>query len=306
MAVALARRRLLRLLLALLASPVAGLPKHSKFQVAQGGVLESVERPDLRINVMGGQLNPGDPLVLWPCSAQGHESFELSDGLIRLGGNRAMCLNAGGGVNAGTPIMTWPCAQHGRPEAHEEFTMGPDGRIRLLKHPDMCINIKGGHAARGSELVLWPCGGGIPGDGSVQDGAMDEFEFKDQMIKVKGKPDFHFNVRGGVLSNSSQVVLWDCQPAPHEMFEFTFPDRRLKSKAKPDMCVNAKGGVQMGSQLIVWPCAPEPEPNELFMYNERTQTIQVKGLATLTFNVKGANYAPGGEIILWTTDEYEL
>ena len=48
--------------------------------------------------------------------------------------------------------------------------MGGDGRIRLAKHPNMCINVKGGLVSRGSELVLWPCGGAIPGGGSKDPG----------------------------------------------------------------------------------------------------------------------------------------
>merc|ERR1719253_1506343 len=95
--------------------------------------------------------------------------------MIRLGAHRAMCLNAHGGVQPGTNIVTWPCAQRGTPEEHEEFRMGADGRIRLEKHPNMCINVKGGLVARGTELVLWPCGGAMPGGGSKEEGATDIF-----------------------------------------------------------------------------------------------------------------------------------
>ena len=103
---------------------MAGMPRHSKFRVTESGVIELVENPTLRLNVQGGDVKPGDPLVLWPCSAQRHEVFEIADGMIRLGAHRAMCLNAHGGVQPGTNIVTWPCAQSGQPEDRSYTSKG--------------------------------------------------------------------------------------------------------------------------------------------------------------------------------------
>jgi len=289
----------LLLLVAVWPELATGTPKHSKFSVTKSGVIELVENRQLRINAKGGAMAKGDPLILWPCSAQSHEIFDLAEGVIKLRTNPLLCLNAEGGANAGARIITWPCSHRGSPEAHEEFRFGEDGRIRLREHPDMCINVKGGLVELGAQLILWPCGH----DASH---THDVFVYQDGVIQLEANRDYHLNAQGGDVTNSVPVALWRCEPSRHEAFEFTFPDNRMRLKHQPDMCVNAEGGLGPGSRLILWPCAAEPAVNERFVYDREQQVIHPQAVRTLAFNVKAGNMQNGGEIILWTTDEPEL
>jgi len=278
---------------------VAGVPRHSRFTVTKAGVVELVENRELRLNAQGGGMAPGDALLLWPCSAQTHEVFDIRDNVIRLHANPLLCLNAEGGANAGARIITWPCSHRGLPEAHEEFRFGEDGRIRLLQHPDTCISVRGGLVELGATLILWPCG---------QDASHmhDVFVNHDGVIRLEANREYHFNAQGGDVVNSAPVVLWRCEPSRHEIFEFTFPENRMRLKHKPELCVNAAGGLGPGNRLIMWPCAAEPAVNERFVYDLERQVIHAQAVRTLAFNVKGGNMQNGGEVILWTTDEAEL
>merc|ERR1712217_309627 len=151
----------------------------------------------------------------------------------------------------------------------------------------------------GAELVLWPCG-------AEPNHKHDVFVYKDGLIQLKSDPDYHFNAQGGDVTSSVPVVLWRCEPSKHEVFEFTYPDNRMRLKHKSEMCVNAEGGLAQGSRLIVWPCAPEVDVNERFIYDETNQVISPQAIRTLAYNVKGGNVQNGGEVILWTTDEAEV
>lgn len=284
----------------LLAPQGAGaIPRHSKFRVARSGAIELIANPALRLNVKGGAMKEGDPLILWPCSAQKHELFDMADGVIKLRTNPVLCLNAEGGPNIGARIVTWPCAHRGTTDPNEEFSLGRDGRIRLRTHPNLCINVKGGAITMGAEIVLWAC---TEGDNSTN----DKFVYQDGLFQLQANQDFHLNCAGGDVTNTSSLVLWRCEPSLHEIFEFTFPESRIRMKHKPEMCVNAEGGLGPGARLIIWPCQPEVQFNERFVYDKEREVIHPMAIPTLAFNVKGGNVANGGEIILWTVDEPDL
>jgi len=199
----------------------------------------------------------------------------------------------------GARIVTWPCAHRGFPESHENFEHGQDGRIRLKAHPEMCINVKQGRVALGTEVVLWKCG-------EEDSHSHDKFVYQDGLIQLQSQRDFHLNVAGGDITNSAAIVVWNCAPAVHEVFEFTFPENRIRMKHKPEMCINAEGGLVQGARLVLWPCHADPEPHERFVYDKVRQVIHPQYVNTLGLNVKGGNMQNGGEVILWTTDEPEL
>lgn len=284
--------------LALLHEGARAVPRHSKFKVSKTGEIELAAHPQLRINVQGGHMSEGDPLVLWPCSAQNHELFDFVDGVIKLRANPSLCLNAEAGPNVGAKIVTWPCAHRGVYEGHEGFTFGKDGRIRLTEHPDKCINVKEGRLAASSEVVLWKC--------ETDDNHMhDRFTYQDGVIRLMARRDLHLNVQGGDLVNSAPVIVWSCNPGLHEVFEFVYPENRIRLKHKPEMCVNAEGGLTLGARLVIWPCHAVPAPHEKFVYDTERQVIHPQMVSTVSWNVKGGNMQNGGEIILWLTDEKE-
>lgn len=273
---------------------VGSLPPHARFQF-EDGLIRLQEKPELRLNIKGGKLEAGDPLVLWPCSPQSHELFDISpDGLIKLQANPQFCLNAEGGASAGTRIVTWPCEHGGIRAEHEEFSLGADGRLRLKQQPKMCINIKGGLIQLGAEVVLWPCGSGAEPN--------ELFTVQDGMIKVRANTTFHLNVAQGDLEKSAPVVVWACQAAAHEAFEAT-GDKRIRVKSRPELCLNAEGGVAMAKRIIAWPCAETPQANELFVYDKDRGVIFSVEDPALGFNAKGGSMHPGDELVLWPLED---
>eukprot|EP00928_Gymnodinium_smaydae_P008476 TRINITY_DN13088_c0_g1_i2.p1 TRINITY_DN13088_c0_g1~~TRINITY_DN13088_c0_g1_i2.p1 ORF type:complete len:330 (+),score=29.98 TRINITY_DN13088_c0_g1_i2:101-991(+) len=275
-----------------------GVPAHAKFNIL-GDTIVLKDNPKLRLNVKGGMLKPGDPLVLWPCSAQNHELFSiLPNGLIRANGNDTLCLNAEEGVGVGHQIIAYHCPSGRDPDENEAFEMDAKGRIRLKSHPTMCLNVKGGRIEQGTPVVVYPCSEGEP--------LMHEvFMLEDGLIKVKRNPDLHFNIKGGVLDTHHPVVLWGCQASRHEIFEFT-PERTLKLTHGRGLCVNAEEGLAHGHRLIAYPCSSPPGRNELFEYDSETETIFSVARPELGFNVKEAAMRAGTEIILYPRFDEEL
>jgi len=275
------------------------IPLHSQFNFNKdhgsgSGIIELMADSTLRLNVAGGELKHGDPLVLYPCGAQSHELFDLEDGKIKLRASPGMCLNAEGGVGDGAKIVTWHCGQTGSVE-HDEFYMGRDGRIRLRRHKDKCINVEGGDAKAGAQLILYPCSDETTTHNDV-------FEYVEGIIRLKSNPDLHFNVAGGDLVNSSSVVLWGCQASRNEVFEFH--ENRLRLAQVPDLCINAEMGVGANARLVAWPCHDQGEqPNEMFKYDEDRKVIVSLADENLAFNVREAAMHSGSEIVLWPLKE---
>lgn len=276
------------------------IPLHARFNYqneygAGGGLLELVADKSLRLNVAGGQLQHGDPLVLYPCGAHSHELFALEDGKIKLQANPGMCLNAEGGIVDGAKIVTWHCGTPTATSENEEFFMGRDGRIRLRRHKDKCINVQNGEAKAGAQLILYPCSD----DDTTHN---DVWEFEDGIIKLKHNPELHLNVAGGDIHNSSDVVLWGCQASRNEVFEFH--GNRLRLAQVPDLCINSEHGVGANARLVAWPCHDDGEqPNELFRYDEDRQVVVSLVDENLAFNVRGAAMHAGSEIVLWPLKE---
>eukprot|EP00746_Dinoflagellata_sp_MGD_P064717 gnl/MRDRNA2_/MRDRNA2_26999_c0_seq1.p1 gnl/MRDRNA2_/MRDRNA2_26999_c0~~gnl/MRDRNA2_/MRDRNA2_26999_c0_seq1.p1 ORF type:complete len:288 (+),score=48.70 gnl/MRDRNA2_/MRDRNA2_26999_c0_seq1:85-948(+) len=282
------------LVLGALIGQCASIPKHALFEYeAATGLIQPTANKDLRLNVKGGALEPGSPVILWNCGPLNHELFKIDNGLIKLKVDEKMCLNVAGGVSPGAKLTLWPCEHEGIRVPHEQFDVRQDGRIALTHSPDMCLNVKGGAVQHGAEVILWPCGNGT-----------DTFTVSDGYIQVQSNPKFHFNIQGE-LKAESQVVLWSCQAGPHEAFEFT-GDSRIRLKMKNDLCLNSEAGVRAGHRIVVWPCSTPPAENELFEYDKDRNVIYSMDKTEMGFNAAGGGMKAGDEIVLWPFEDEEL
>jgi len=272
----------------------------------QEGEVRALSKPELHLNAKGGNMQPGDPLVLWHCSPHKHELFQPpgEDGLIRLSavqtegdGTGGLCLQSEGGPLAGNRIIIWPCAQGGEMAPHESFEFRRDSTLRLRQFPELCVNIKGGFFGHGGEAILWHC--------SNEPGPNEQFVFNDGRIVLVNNTNFHLNVAGGNLTAGSPVVIWSCQADHHEIFEFT-DDGRLRSATNKDLCVNAEGGLGAGRRLVLWPCSATPEDNELFEQDSARGIIFATKNPNLAFNAAGGGLQSGDAVLLWPLEEKEL
>jgi len=274
-----------------LVSRSVGIPRHSFFSYDEvSGLIHLDEVPELRLNVKGGDLEtPGAPIILWPCSPQIHEMFEMQNGLIKLSVEERLCLNAAGGAGAGNAVVLFPCEQDGVRAPNEDFEVRSDGRIALKQSPDLCLNVEGGTIELGAKIVMWPCS-----DGEVSN---ELFSLNDGMIQVKQQPSFHFNVQGE-LAPGSPIILWQCGAGVHEALEFT-ADSRIRLKMHQQFCLNAEGGLAPGHRIVAWPCSETAESNELFKYDPDLKIIYSLENPELGFNAAGGEMQAGDGIVLW-------
>jgi len=174
--------------------------------------------------------------------------------------------------------------------------LGSDGRITLAKHPHLCINVKGSDFTHGGELILWPC---------EEDGVALNEEFvylqDEGLIQLKANPEFHLNVAGGILDNTSYLNLFSCQAHAHEIFDFV--DERVRLRHKPGLCLNSEAGLGADHRIVAWPCEEEPQDNERFAYDPDSNVIYAVAQPHLVFNVKHADTSAGAEIVLWPVED---
>lgn len=274
----------------------AGVPEHMQFSFKKEGIIQMKHKRKLRLNVKGGALEHGDPIVLWNAQESSHVQFEEKDGSIKLMNNPTMCLNIEGGLVAGSNLVTWPCRQSHEKSLNEDFKFGRGkmkGRIHPRSDSSLCLNVKGGAIEEGAEVVLWHCEEGHD---------HEKFIMVGNRITVMDHPELHFNVAGGDLSTPGvKIVLYKRHASANEVFKMS--EGRIHLQQRTDLCLNAEGGLSAGHRIVVWPCSPEPEENELFYFDEKTGAIHSSKEPELAFNAAGGGMILGDEIVLWSTKE---
>merc|ERR1712187_587406 len=129
------------------------------------------------------------------------------------------------------------------------------------------------------------------------------------MIKVVANPELHFNIAGGLTEKPEglPIVLYSYRPGPHESFEFNTmgqllvrPSTNLRGAAS--MCLNAEGGLLKGNKIILWPCSPEPTPNERWRYDESLHAVVSLENPELGFNVAGGALTGGTQVLVWSLE----
>ena len=105
-------------------------------------------------------------------------------------------------------------------------------------------------------------------------------------------------------SGNPRAVLNTCNGAKSQLWERTW--RSQIKNAATGQCLNAEGGATTdGTNLIVYPCSPNPLPNERWFFGK---SVSGTGLAweiigvdsNRCVNVKGAATADNTPIILWS------
>lgn len=272
----------------------AAVPAHMQFIFDTSGVIQMKNNKDLRLNVKGGDLKHGDPIVLWTEQEENHEQFTEENGFIKLKTNPGMCLNIEGGLSVGHNLVTWPCGESTSAHPNEQFQFAKGGRIHPKSDSNLCLNVKAADFQPGAEIVLWKCeGSGHAHELFKQDGSR---------IHVLNHPELHFNVAGGDISTpGAKVVLYNDHPSTHEVFEIF--EGRIHLKQHTELCLNAEGGLSVGHRIVLWPCSPVPAENELFHLDKATGAIVSSRMPELAFNAAGGGMNLGDEIVLWNIKE---
>jgi hypothetical protein len=265
---------------------------HVQFTISESdGAIRSKTKPDVYFSVNSSDESHESPVILQQCHGLGLELFDMSNNLIRVRDNKDFCLNVEGGFSWGNRIVTWACEQDGTALQNEEFQHGTDGRIRLVHHPDACINVKHSKFDVGAELIIWQCGEG--------DDDNDVFDYDDGLFKVRKHPDYHLRIQAKDTQAPGPLVLSHCLTKADEKFEL-LPNGQLRLKENPVLCLNVKGGPFANHAIIAWPCALEDPPdNERFAYDPVKHTIHLVKDPNLVFNAVGGALHQGDQIVLW-------
>jgi len=174
---------------------------------------------------------------------------------------------------------------------HSQFIFdgekGGAGLIKLKSDEKLRLNVKGGEPKEGDPVILWNCG---PQNHEL-------FKIEAGHIELAGHPGRCLNAEAGAAAGH-RIITWPCSKEDNDQF-IHGKDGRIRLKSKKDMCINIKGGgVEHGAELILWPCADKPLPNEVFTFNDGL--IQVKANPEFNFNVAGGNVTEAGHLVLWT------
>lgn len=267
-----------------------------KFIPEANGAIVLASDTTLRLAAKSGHISPWDPIILNPCIPRSRDFFRFEDGYIHAEKHPGVCLNAAGGLNSGTKIISYPCSLDGVVVDHEKFQMLSDGRIASMDGK-MCFNVKEGHVAVGSEIVLWPC--------SAEPQPNEVFQLDGGKIILKADPSFHLTVLlhgKHSVTETDDVVLWKtCEPAHHEAFEFH--DDRIHLAYDSDLCLNAEGGLAAGNSIIIYECADTPQDNEQFIYDEELSIIVAAQNPKLAFSVRGSKSEPRSLVLALLPDE---
>lgn len=117
----------------------------------------SALNPELVIDVNGGSKEMGANLILWDYTGTENQRFRLnSKGFIE-SLHSGFVIDVSGGAFAGKDIIQW--------ELHEgenqRWKLYPDGSIRLMGKPELCIDVVHGAKERGTKLCAWTYHGGL-------------------------------------------------------------------------------------------------------------------------------------------------
>ncbi|MDR0308671.1 MAG: ricin-type beta-trefoil lectin domain protein, partial [Coriobacteriales bacterium] len=65
-----------------------------------------------------------------------------------------MVIDQQGGEGQGNKVIAWPCHN----KANQRWRWMKDGTVRT-NSGKFCLDVRGGKAASGAEVILWPCKG---------------------------------------------------------------------------------------------------------------------------------------------------
>jgi len=143
---------------------------------------------------------PGSVCLRYGATQAGAAEEGARIGQIHVASNPELCLDVGA-VN-GNQVQLWPCIN-----SSARFIFGNDStaRIRLLDHPDKCLDVDSGVKSNGTRILLWDCG-------EVAHPSM-QFLFPDSgtgQIRWAVHLDMCLDANN---MEGSQVFLWSCRQA---------------------------------------------------------------------------------------------
>lgn len=261
---------------------------HAPALMIDGSTINLQADQSLCMNAAGGQLQSGDQIILWQCTAAPNEVFvyDSVDKTIRPVQQPDLCMNAWGGrMASGDRIKLYSCSA----ARNEQWDITADGTFRLHSDPSLCINAWGGQLTVGDELALYPCST-----------APNEVFFSSEIqttINLAADASLCMNAFGGRLQSGDQIGLYPCTAAPNEIWKYG-SDGTIRPGSNADLCMNAWGGtMQRGDLVKLYPCSAAR--NEQWDIGD-DNTIRLRSDPSLCMNAFGGQLQSGDQIGLWT------
>ena len=107
----------------------------------------------LCLDIKGG-AGKGNPVIVYSCrSGALNQTWYRHANEIRSADG--YCLDQKGGEGQGNKVIAWPCHN----KANQQWRWFNDGTIRT-NSGNFCLDVRGGKAVSGAEVILWPCKSG--------------------------------------------------------------------------------------------------------------------------------------------------
>lgn len=177
-----------------------------------------------------------------------------------------------------------------------KFTPQDNGAIVLASNTTLRLAAKSGHVSPWDPIVFTPC---VPR-------SRDFFKFEGGYIHAEKHPGVCLNAAGG-LNAGTKIISYPCSldgvVVDHEKFQMLSDGRIASMDGK--MCFNVnEGHVAVGSEIVLWPCSSEPQPNEVFQFDSGRIVLKADPSFHLRVLLHGKHsVTETDDVVLWKTCE---
>jgi hypothetical protein len=237
-------------------------------------------------------------VILNTCNGSSTQQWTKSFNSQIVNTGTGLCLNAEGAYTAnGTNLIAFPCSATAQPNEKWYFTpSAPVMHDQLIKNigSGRCVNVPRSNSTDGTGLILWDCVGVSNDQWAVRIPA--------PIVGLAGKcldvDTFH-----RTAANNARAVLNTCSGSWNQDWSLNAQDQ-LVNRGMPGMCLNIEGGgTDNGTPIIVYPCQPTAQHNEVWFNQPNSYPFHsfqlVNTWSGKCLNVPAENRADNTGLILW-------
>jgi hypothetical protein len=110
------------------------------------------------------------------------------------------------------------------------------------QHSGLCLDIEYAIAADGSNVIQWPCNGGINQRWSYDDNS--------GLIRSMQDPRYCLD-NSGSYHDGANITIWSCKGNSNQRFRFDPESGKISMRSYPLLVVNASGS-DAGDNIVTW------------------------------------------------------
>lgn len=209
---------------------------------------------------------------LWDCKGVKHQRwiYDVWTQSIRSGADYNKCLDVvNGNTSPGTNLQLKSCPlasatpnsdqQWVVPNVRSSFSTSSKRSLRLVQHPDKCLDLEGGEPSNGINIRIKDC----------QKGLSQYVSFWERQIKFTVGFNVCVSVKDSETANGTNVLLWQCRDPEKQNQQWIYDgcDRVIRSMLNPDKCLSiADSAAPNGTNVHLWDCQPGSANQQFEIY----------------------------------------